>query len=367
MNIGRDLLPFAALLALNVPASAQTPPAVLIAAKTIQFTATKVIGGVPEEISVASLAQPNKAFIRDTDPKTKALDTIYASDGIMQTEYRPTRGHYTKSAAPATFGDVDTHAIALSWILGLLDAAQLTRFTHDASDSPGIYRTAFQEQGGKDSQEKLTLDVATGLPKELMFVERPHGTANAALVPVEGVRFSEWKLNAPIDARSFAFKPPPSVPLYVRPNLLADGIQAPDFTADDKNGRPVKLSDYKGKVVVLDFWATWCGPCQASLPHTTAIAKQYAAKGVTVLAVNVWDKPNAFQAWLPTHPQYAALHFAIDPATVQDKGIATGLYGVSGIPTQYVIGRNGRIVKSIVGYDAGSTSLEDALKAAGAG
>ena len=91
-------------------------------AKTIQFTATEVIGGVPEEISVAALAQPNKAFIQDTDPTTKTLDTVYASDGKMQTEYRPTRGHYTRSAAPALFGGVDTHAIALSWILGLLDS-----------------------------------------------------------------------------------------------------------------------------------------------------------------------------------------------------------------------------------------------------
>ncbi len=336
-------------------------------AKTIQFTATEVIGGVPEEISVAALAQPNKAFIQDTDPTTKTLDTVYASDGKMQTEYRPTRGHYTRSAAPALFGGVDTHAIALSWILGLLDSVQLTRFSHDASDPPGVYRTVFQEQNGKDSQEKLTLDVATGLPRELMFVERSHGSANAVLVPTEGVRFSDWKLNAPIDARLFAFTPPPSVPIYVRPKLLADGTLAPDFTANDKDGKPVKLSDYKGKVVVLDFWATWCGPCQASLPHTTAVAKRYAAKDVTVLAVNVWDKPGAFQAWLPKHPQYAALHFAADPATVQDRGIATGLYGVSGIPTQYVIGKDGRIVKSIVGYDEGSTALEDALKAAGAG
>lgn len=84
-----------------------------------------------------------------------------------------------------------------------------------------------------------------------------------------------------------------------------------------------------------------------------------------MLAINVWDKPDAFQTWLPKHPEYAALHFAIDPASVQDKGIATGLYGVSGIPTQYVIDRDGRIVKSIVGYEAGSKALEDALKAAG--
>jgi len=132
-------------------------------------------------------------------------------------------------------------------------------------------------------------------------------------VPAERIAFTGWILNAPIDDAKFAYTPPATASLPTAPNLLVDGAQAPDFTVSDKDGHPVKLSDYKGKVVVLDFWATWFGPCQASLPHTTALAKQYAGKGVTVLAVNVWDKPAAFRAWLPAHPQYAALHFAIDP------------------------------------------------------
>ena len=220
-------------------------------AKTIQFTATEVIGGVPEEISVAALAQPNKAFIQDTDPTTKTLDTVYASDGKMQTEYRPTRGHYTRSAAPALFGGVDTHAIALSWILGLLDSVQLTRFSHDASDPPGVYRTVFQEQNGKDSQEKLTLDVATGLPGELMFVERSHGSANAVLVPTEGVRFSDWKLNAPIDARLFAFTPPPSVPIYVRPKLLVTARWPPTSLRTTRTASPLSSRTTRGR------WSCW--------------------------------------------------------------------------------------------------------------
>jgi len=183
-------------------------------------------------------------------------------------------------------------------------------------------------------------------------------------LPLSASVFIDWKLNAPVDEGRFAYAPPATATLYTPPKLLANGTQAPDFTANDKDGKPVKLSDYKGKTVVLDFWATWCGPCQMSLPHTTKVAKQYAGKGVTVLAVNVWDKPDAFQAWLPKHPEYSALTFAIDPSKEDAKGIATGLYGVAGIPTQYIIGKDGRIVKSIVGYDQGSTALEDALKTA---
>jgi len=383
MNIRRRLLPFAALLALTAPANAQTaapaltPPAVLGAAKTIQFTATYVKGGHRQEFSVAYLELPNKAFVQDTDAKTKKTDIVYASDGRTQTEYRRSRGHYTQSGAPASLNDAGTHTLALSALADFIDPAAFAKFSYLSTFS--LHRdekplTLYTKWTGQDDKgwakmEQVVVDPVTGLPKELEYtvdVNGPHDS-DAIFEDTARIEFSGWKLNQPLNDALFRYTPPATATLYTPPNLLADGMQAPDFTANDKDGKPVKLSDYKGKVVVLDFWATWCGPCQASLPHTTTMAKQYADRGVTVLAVNVWDKPDAFQAWLPKHPQYAALRFAIDPALVQDRGIATGLYGVSGIPTQYVIGRDGRIVKSIVGYDEGSTALEDALKAAGAG
>ncbi len=383
MNIRRNLLPFAALLALTAPASAQapaptlTPPAVLGAARTIQFTATYVKRGHRREFSVAYLELPNKAFVQDADAKTKKIDIVYACDGKTQTEYRRSRGHYTQSTAPASINDADTHTLALSALGDFMDPAAFAKLIYKHTGRMRRHEkllAAYDKGFGRDAKgqrtrEDIFIDPITGLPEKVIFVvlaNEAHGVSDI-FQETARIEFTDWKLNAPIGNAKFAYTPPATATLYTPPKLLADGTQAPDFTADDKDGRPVKLSDYKGKVVVLDFWATWCGPCQMSLPHTAALAKQYAGKGVTVLAVNVWDKPDAFQAWLPAHPQYAALHFAIDPATVQDKGIATGLYGVSGIPTQYVIGKDGRVMKSIVGYDEGSTALEDALKAAGAG
>ena len=145
------------------------------------------------------------------------------------------------------------------------------------------------------------------------------------------------------------------------PALLAPGTAAPDITAVSPAGKTVHLSDYKGKVVVLDMWATWCPPCQASLPHTNEVAKKFAPKGVTVLAVCVSDTKEAFDGWLPKHKDYSSITFAFDPSGRSKPSEVNKLYHVSGIPTQYIIGKDGKIVTSFVGYGGPTSDLADAL------
>ncbi|MEY4087918.1 MAG: hypothetical protein RJB55_189, partial [Verrucomicrobiota bacterium] len=67
--------------------------------------------------------------------------------------------------------------------------------------------------------------------------------------------------------------PPPAAP-------LGAGVVAPDFATQDPAGKTIRLSDFRGKVVVLDFWAPWCGPCIAAMPHTQEVAAQYKDQGV---------------------------------------------------------------------------------------
>ena len=145
------------------------------------------------------------------------------------------------------------------------------------------------------------------------------------------------------------------------PTLLAKGTLAPDFTVNDPTGKPIHLSDYKGKVVILDFWATWCPPCQASLPHTNEVAHKFASRNVVVLAVCTSDTQKAFADWLPAHKSYDGITFAIDPSA-SDKDVAGSLYKVSGIPTQYVIGADGKIVTSFVGYNGPTDELSKAIQ-----
>ncbi|MCX6931576.1 MAG: redoxin domain-containing protein, partial [Verrucomicrobia bacterium] len=173
-----------------------------------------------------------------------------------------------------------------------------------------------------------------------------------------------------------AIQPSPSAAAGVaagapRATLLAAGALAPDFVMRDINDQEVRLADFKGKVVILDFWATWCGPCIASFPHTQKLAAKYKNQDVIVLASGTSDTIAAFKKWIPVNqPKYADMVFVFDP---NERGSATfearassRFYGVTGIPTQFVIGRDGKIVASIVGNGGDTdTRTEGALAFAG--
>lgn len=141
--------------------------------------------------------------------------------------------------------------------------------------------------------------------------------------------------------------------------LLAAGTVAPDITVQDKTGKTTRLSDYRGKTVVLDFWATWCGVCLMSMPHTNEVAKRFADRNVVVLAVNIWDTQAKFNDWLPKLTEYDAMTFAFEPT--REAGKAGRLYHLSGIPVQYVIDPSGKITNSLSGYGLPTTDLADAL------
>lgn len=159
---------------------------------------------------------------------------------------------------------------------------------------------------------------------------------------------------------------PPASP----PPLLGAGTLAPDFVSHDLAGREVRVSDYRGQVLILDFWATWCGPCVASMPHTQQIAAKYADQGVAVLAVCTGDKRKRFEDWVTLKARdYPAIRFSFDPheqgTPAEAERASVALYGVPAIPTQFIIDREGRIVGTTTGYRQGDTTLERALAAAG--
>ncbi len=160
----------------------------------------------------------------------------------------------------------------------------------------------------------------------------------------------------------FSYALPPGAKAYVPPPApLAGGTQAPDPAFVDGSGKPVKLSDFRGKTVILDFWATWCLPCIKSFPHTARIAKSFPGKEIVVLAVNIWDNKINATDWVAKNPQFGSFVFVTDTEGAGDKS-SIALFQVPNLPLQYVISPNGKIVASFQGYLGASDELETAIK-----
>ncbi len=116
---------------------------------------------------------------------------------------------------------------------------------------------------------------------------------------------------------------------------------APDFTVQDSD-RSVTLSQLRGKIVVLNFWATWCPPCIDEMPSLVEMQKQMRNKGVTVLAVSVDDDRGAYTKFLADHK--------IDLLTVRDdRKKSSILYGTFKYPETYIIDRSGTVRRKFIG------------------
>jgi thiol-disulfide isomerase/thioredoxin len=172
----------------------------------------------------------------------------------------------------------------------------------------------------------------------------------------------------PADQPSHVFTRAETAPPVPQPPVerRAVGDLAPDFLTRDLEGREVKLSDYLGSVVVLDFWATWCGPCMVAMPHTQQVAAHYRDQGVVVLGSATNDSRAAFERWVRANEsKYPDIIWSHDPAERGSNRASRALYGVTGIPTQFIINREGRIVEIVVGYLRGEVLLDAALAKAG--
>jgi len=161
--------------------------------------------------------------------------------------------------------------------------------------------------------------------------------------------------------------PPPEAKFKPQPEKQA-GDKALDFTLQKPDGSTVRLSDYKGKVVVVDFWATWCGPCQAALPKVEELWKQVKGNpNVVFLGLCVADEKKAFDKWISEKGPNFSFTIGWDPAGKTREGKdQMYLWGVSGIPHTFVVDPSGTIIASISGGGPESEAkLAKALEAQG--
>ena len=150
-----------------------------------------------------------------------------------------------------------------------------------------------------------------------------------------------------------------------------NGHQASNFTLEDLKGREVSLSSYKGRPLVVDFWATWCAPCQLEIPWLEDLQKQYAGQGLQVIGISADELDTDDPAKLLTEKlqirDYAAKLHINYPVLLDADAIADSWGGVDDLPTTFFIDRTGRIVASTVGVPSRDEIVSDVQKAIGGG
>ena len=135
---------------------------------------------------------------------------------------------------------------------------------------------------------------------------------------------------------------------------LGKGKPAPDFTLKTLEGKEVSLSDLRGKVVLVNFWATWCPPCRSEMPLFERVYKKYKDKGFEILAVSTDSSLDPVKKFVKDYK----ISFMI---LYDDKNVV-GLYGVQGLPTSFLIDRDGKIIKVRLGeYKEVERDLKEVL------
>lgn len=247
----------------------------------------------------------------------------------------------------------------------------------------GLYRSSARVGKGvvmgKEHEFKLIENDHDGLYNKLFDPAAPRETTGPKTKPVWlsidgqqavdirvtfGFAGVNWVATATPDGSSLTLTPTfktITIPLPTEaPKMLSSG-PLPEFTAPFYGAGEFDSQAYKGKVLVIDMWATWCGPCMKGLPHLNSVAAAAKGQNVEFVAFNVYDDKAAYEKFAASKADWA-LKFARDPAGRESEAsIAKRLFKVTAIPATYVIDQEGKIAAVISGFDEKSTELEDAL------
>jgi thiol-disulfide isomerase/thioredoxin/outer membrane lipoprotein-sorting protein len=362
--------------------------AALAAAKTVAVdmaddVTVKQKGTVVESDAVAyrvAFERPQQLAVS----VVKGSGVKVVSNGTKLFEFVEPKKVYQLGAAPASLSDVlDSQILAFANFgkgLPLVGPALKAKTADEfLATFPSIDFVGTEDLNGAKTQhlrvvlqDKLPVDVwfSADATRLLKFVpDMKTALKNAGEQIADDVElsmtivFNNWTYDAPLPADAFAIAPPSDArevdDVFAPPPHKLLGEQAPAFESTTLDGKPLKLAELAGKVVVLDFWATWCGPCVRALPEISATTAKYKDRGVVFFAVNQGEEASIIKEFFTSQK--------LDPPTLLDlEGKVGSAYAVEGIPQTVVIDKNGKIQVVHVGAGPGigeklAKELDDVL------
>ena len=306
--------------------------------------------------------------------------SILVSDGELTWTYRPSTRTYTRIAAAQTPDGVAANLAVLD-VLGFFADSRTTKTTRQETIT--IEGTAYDcwvltssvkiptqaSMGGQLSDGVMT----SWIDKKLL-VEVQEEIAYTVTVPpapgAEPVAYKSrilqvmhgLKVDQPVATALFAFAPPADAreqPVMSAGNRVdLTGKDAPSFRGLSLDGKAYSLDGLKGKAVLLDFWATWCGPCIRSMPTVEKLHEEYRAQGLVVLAVDVGETRETVEKFLKTRN----LPY---PVIMGDEAGIPAAYGISAFPTFVMIGTDGKVAAHQIGFN--EPALTSIISKAGLG
>ena len=301
---------------------------------------------------------------------------LIISNGKKAYGYSPRRNLYNAADAPAERAMLSKYSADINRILPQQNlslvlaissdpATELREAAAEITKAPG--EKALLMTFSDKTTMTLQLDPRTNLLQRAVVDYTPlmqkQGRPDVKSA-VYTMDYTTVKVDAAVADEAFAWAPPSGARDVVAAAAGADdeddgsggvasplvGKPAPDFTLQDLDGNNVTLSELKGNVILLDFWATWCGPCVVAMPHIDKLHQDYKDRGVKVYAVNQREAREKIEPFLKS--KQLSL-----PVLLDSNGDVGKAYGVRGIPTTVLIDKEGVIKKVMVGFAPNSAEV----------